>query len=293
MAWEYADMFDAEIEPSDSDGQITFWQDEPSTLKVGQMGYKRKTTKAGPRLEAEIYPVFGREAASALRDARQRRTHEKQRRLNEARAKHNLVLLVETNFTAADFHLTLTYGGEEPDIERCRKDVRNFLNRIRRLREKRGLEEVKYIYAIGFDAETRIHVHMLISGGIERDELEKIWGKGRTNCLRLQPDSNGLQGIAHYLYRQNAIARENGDMQWQKSWVPSRNLKRPKTRKKAANLSNARVRRLAADFANGAKDIMEKLYPGYSFVSCSVKFSDIVDGVYIRCVMRKWGGVMP
>ena len=289
MAWEYEDMFDAEREPEDPAGQLSFWRDEPTNIKVGQMGYKRRTTKAGQRLEAEIYPVFGKEEREALREARQNRTPEKQRRANEARAKHRLVLLVDTNFTAGDYHLTLTYAGEEPDLARCRKDIRNFLNRIKRIREKRGLDEMKYIYAIGYDEITRIHVHMLISGGIDRDELEKIWGKhGRTNALRLQPDENGLQGIAHYLYRQNAINRDHGTLPWHKSWVTSRNVKRPKTRKKDANLSNARVRRLAADFATGAKEIMEKLYPGYGFVSCSVKYSDIVDGVYIRCVMRKW-----
>lgn len=289
MAWEYAEMFDAEPEPEDPAGQLTFWQDEPSNLRVGQMGYKRRTTKAGQRLEAEIYPAFGREAREKLREARQNRTPEKQRRANEARAKHRLMLLVEANFTKDDYHLTLTYA-EEPTVDRCRKDVRNFLNRVKRLREKRGLDELRYIYAIGYDELTRIHVHMLINGGIKRDELESMWGHGRTNCLSLQPDENGLQGIAHYLYRQNALNREHGTMPWQKSWVTSRNLKRPKTRKRDAKLSNARVKRLAADFGASVKETMEKLYPGYSYVSCSIKYSDIIDGVYIRCVMRKWGG---
>lgn len=287
MAWEYADLFDAEIEPADAIGQATFWQDEPSTLRVGQMGYKRRTTKAGPRLEAEVYPVFGREERGKLREAKQNQTPEKQRKLNERRSEHKLMLLADTNFGEDDYHLTLTYAGDPPELPRCRKDIKNFLARVKRLREKRGLSELKYIYSIGDDSRARIHVHMLINGGIPREELEEIWGHGRTNAYKLQPDEHGLQGISNYLFRQNAEKKHAGGMPGRKTWVASRNLKRPKGRKKDCKCSNAQVRRIAGDFQNEAKEVMEKLYPGYVFVECSLYHSDIVDGVYIRCVMRK------
>jgi hypothetical protein len=32
---------------------------------------------------------------------------------------------------------------------------------------------------------------------------------------------------------------------------------------------------------------MERVYPGYTLEHCYVQYSDVVDGVYIRCVMRK------
>lgn len=290
MAWEYADLFDAEAEPEGDADQISFWQDEPSSLHVGQMGYRRRTTKAGPRLEAEIYPAFGREERGRLREARMHQTPEKQRRLNEQRAKHQLILLIDTNFGPEDYHLTLTYAGKEPDLSRCKKDVRNFFDRVKRLRERRGLEELKYIYAIGHDTSERIHVHVIINGGIEPKELQKIWGRGRTRADLLQPNEHGLQGLANYLFRQNAGKKAAGQLPGRKTWVPSRNLKRPKTRRRDCHCSNARVRRIAGDFRNEAKVTMEKLYPGYQFVECWVHHSDIVDGVYIRCVMRKWEG---
>ena len=290
MAWEYADLFDAEMEPVEPAEQVSFWQDEPSSLFVGQMGYRRRTTKAGPRLEAEIYPVFGREERGRLRQAKRNQTPEKQRRLNEQRAKHQLTLLIDTNFGPKDYHLTLTYAGEEPDLARCRKDVRNFFDRVKRIREKRGLEELKYIYAIGHDSDARMHVHMIINGGIEPTELQQIWDKGRTRADLLQPNEYGLQGLANYLFKQNAGAKAAGQLPGKKTWVSSRNLKRPKTRKRDCRCSNARVRRVAADIQSEAKEAMEKLYPGYTFVECKVRHSDIVDGVYIRCVMRKWEG---
>ena len=288
MAWEYEDLFDAEAEPEDAEGQVTFWQDEPSSLHVGQMGYRRRTTKAGPRLEAEIYPVFGREERGQLRKAMSSMTPEKQRRMNERRAKHKLILLIDANFGASDYHLTLTYAGEAPELSRCKKDVKNFLDRVKRIRIRRGLEELKYIYAIGHDSGARIHVHMIINGGISRDELEQTWAKGRTNAVRLQPNERGLQGIANYLFRQNAKKKARDQLQGQKTWVPSRNLKRPKTRRRDCKCSNARVRRIAGDIQSEAKEVMERLYPGYTFVDCKVRYSDITDGVYICCTMRRW-----
>lgn len=292
--WEYAELFDAEAEPADPEGQLTFWRDDVSTLRIGEMGYKRRTTKAGDRLEAEIYPVFGREQRETLRAAKKNQTPEKQRRLNEQRAMHQLVLLMDTNFGAGDYHLTLTYAGEEPDLRRCKKDVRNFLNRVKRQREKRGLEDLKYIYTIGHDKNERIHVHMVLNGGIDRETLEKIWSqdktgktRGRTNAMILQPDDHGLQGIASYLYRQNAGARARGEHQGERSWCASRNLKKPKTRRRDSKCSKARVRRIAQDFPNEAKEVLERLYPGYRFISCEVRYSDITEGIYIRGVLRR------
>ena len=35
------------------------------------------------------------------------------------------------------------------------------------------------------------------------------------------------------------------------------------------------------------KEQMERLYPSYRFVECKVFYSDVVDGVYIKVLMRK------
>ena len=69
--------------------------------------------------------------------------------------------------------------------------------------------------------------------------------------------------------------------------MPRRKTISAKDGKRDCKCSNARVKRLTSDISHRAKEIMEKLYPGYRFVQCIVKYSDIVDGVYIRCVMRK------
>ena len=126
-----------------------------------------------------------------------------------------------------------------------------------------------------------------MTGGIDRTELEKIWGKGIANTYSLQTYGKGLQGIANYLYKQNEKARDNGDRVNYHMWAGSRNLKKPKEHVSDTKISNRRVKQLARYFRNEAKEIMEKIYPGYALEDGEVRYSDIVDGVYITCVMRK------
>lgn len=286
MSWEYEGLFDQAISGEEDDLLAAYWRSIPSSIRVGKMGYRTRTTKAGPRLEAEIYPLFGREKLGRLREAKRNLTPEKMQRLNLERSDRHFVLLADGNFTAEDLHVTLTYKGEMPTYERAKKDVRNFLDRVKRLRVKMGLPELRYLGAIEGGADgtrERIHVHILMSGGIDRETLEMVWAKGYANADRLRPDENGLEAVARYIVKQS----RNGKQKYKKRWFASRNLKQPKTRTSDTKVSNAKVKRLAGDMLSEARPIMERAYPGYEFVKCSVHGSDLTDGVYIRCVMRK------
>ena len=102
---------------------------------------------------------------------------------------------------------------------------------------------------------------------------------------RLQPGTDGLAGIATY------FAKQIEDRQRKKNarrWMASKNLTQPVTRSRDAKMTNSRVRRIAYDFKNEAKPIMEKLYPGCILQDVQVRYSDVIDGVYIRCVLRKY-----
>lgn len=286
MAWEYEALFDVE---ADQGGEINLlnWMDEGAkrqvtAIRVGSMGYRTRTTVAGPRLEAEVYPIFGRSTEAVLRRAKRTMngTPDSMKKLNHKRSIRHLVQLVDANFDEKDIHLTLTYRNA-PDYDRAKKDMRNFMLKIKRLREKRGLPELKYIYTIEGNEDgsrERIHIHCLMNGDMDREELEQIWAKGYANADRLKPDENGLEAIARYLVKQQKNRRK---------WCASRNLKQPKSRTSDSRLSNGRVKRIAYDILNVAKAEMEKVYPGYQFVKINVFYSDIVDGAYIRCVMRR------
>ena len=285
MGWEYEDLFNNRLQ---GDGSFL---EEPSFIPVGRMGYRRRTTVSGPRIDAEVFPVFGRRQRGELRRRKKQITREAQQRANDERSRLHLIQLVEKNFSEKDISITLSYAGEAPGPERVDKDVRNFIARVKRAREKRGMPDLKYIYAIGGDempaagySGKRPHVHMIMNGGIDRDELEQIWQKGRANADRLQPRDEGLGGIAVYFTKQK---QDRAPKKGVRKWRGSRNLDQPVRRSRDARMPNSRVKRIARDFRNEAKEVMEKLYPGYKLQDCQVRYSDIVDGVYIRCVLRR------
>ena len=283
MSWEFEDLFDVGAEP-EAGLLDSYWREQPTEIRVGRMGYRTRTIKAGPRLEVEIYPIFGRESTGRLRAAKHNLTPEAVQRNNEERSRRKLVQLIDANFTEKDYHVTLTYAGTPPAYDQARKDVKNFLRAVKRKREQRGLDELKYVYTIEDEQDgkrKRIHIHAIMNGGISREELEQIWGQGYANADNLQPDENGLEAIARYITKQQKNRRK---------WARSRNLTQPKVRTSDTKVSNARVRRLAVDFPNSAKEIMEKLYPQYTHTKTVMRFSDVVDGAYIRCVMRKTKG---
>lgn len=286
MGWKYEGLFETELQP-EADDLSRFWRPQPSMIPVGKMGYRRRVTLAGDRMECEIYPVFGRDDEQKARAAKKNITPEKQKRLNDERARRRLIQLADANFTEKDIHLTLTYR-HETMLPACRKDVRNFLLRVKRYREKHGLPELKYIYSIegkrelskGFPV-SRIHIHMLMNGGLSRELLEEMWELGYANADRLQPTERGLEEIASY------IIKEARNRDGARKWSASRNLKQPMRRTSDAKTSNRMVKLIAHDIRNEAKEQTEKLYPRYRFVDCKVYYSDQLDGVYIRILMRR------
>ena len=286
MGWKYGCLFETEFQDNQID-LTQWWRTQPSQIPVGKMGYKRSVTLAGPRMECEIYPVFGRADELKARRAKMNRTPGKIRKQNLKRSEQHLIQLLDTNFTEKDLHVTLTYRGEPPTYEQCMRDMRNYILKLKRYRQRNGLPELKYIYNIegGREQRTghsieRMHIHMVTNGGMNREDLEAIWSNGYANCDRLQPNERGLEELGKYIIKQH----ESG-----KRWCASRNLKQPKRRKSDVRTSNGLVRRMAMDMQAVAKEQMEKLYPSYQFVECRTYFSDVVDGVYIKVLMRKKG----
>ena len=137
MGWRYDALFEREYDPNVQPDLTEYWRKEQSEFPVGRMGYRRRITVAGPRMECEIYPVFGRNDEQRARAARKNITPDKQKRLNRQRAERYFTQLADENFTGQDIELTLTYKKHyQPDYERCKKDVRNFLDRLKRYRKR-------------------------------------------------------------------------------------------------------------------------------------------------------------
>ena len=78
MAWEYEGLFNSRI-PGTSD-LVTAAMTGDMDLRVGQMGYRTRTTTAGTRLEAELFPIYGRAKMGIVRQAKKNQTKEAQER---------------------------------------------------------------------------------------------------------------------------------------------------------------------------------------------------------------------
>ncbi|MGN0777730.1 MAG: hypothetical protein ACI4MJ_01150 [Aristaeellaceae bacterium] len=287
LGYAYEALFDVQA-ITELERSMAPWRAERSDIRVGKLGYRTKTTKAGPMLEFDIYPIYGRQQDRQARKALGQATPERMRQVNLYNARRRVIQLANANFGPRDIHLTLTYA-QAPDYSQAQKDVRNFLARVRRIRRKVGLPELKYIYAIEDNQngkKARLHVHMLMNGGVAREQLEQLWAKGYANADRLQPDENGLAAIARYIIKQGE--REGGS---RRKWCASKNLKKPKVRVSDTKLSNSRVKKLARQLPMEAQEVLGKVYPGYAYVACEVYFSDRMDGVYIRGTMRRVSGM--
>ena len=285
MGWEFEDLFNNQLM---DDGSFL---SEPCFVPVGRMGYRRRTTVSGPRIDAEVFPVFGRQQRGYLRRAKHQLTREAQQKANTERSMMRLIQLFEANFSKNGVSIGLSYGGEAPTPERIDKDVRNFVERVKRYRRNNGLPEMKYICQIGGDempapgySGKRPHLHMTTQGDVSREVLEKLWGHGYANCDRLQPGKEGLAAIAMYYFKQ---IHDRAPKKGVRKWRCSKNLTQPVRRARDAKMTNSRVKRIAYDFRNEAKQVMEKLYPGYVLQDVKVRYSDVIDGVYIRCVLRR------
>ena len=247
--------------------------------------YRTRTIKSGDHLEVEIYPVWNTQ--NEYRAARQNTSREAQVNLNERNAKRNLVRKVNTNFGEHDYHITLTYDPKWilPNEEQARRDMQNYIRRVRHYRNKHGLPPLKYIYVIEFytgdGRRTRVHHHVIINGGVERKVLKDLWTFGRARVDELEPEDGSLEGLARY------ITKQPGKIIKSKRWACSRNLKPPKITTSDHKISKRQAERMAADMKAEAPAIFNKIFGEYTFDKCSVKGSDYVSGVYVYTTMYK------
>ena len=253
--------------------------------------YRVKTIKSGNALEVEIFPLWNLQ--NEIRAARINTTRPAQVNLNERNAKKNLVRKVNANFTDQDYHITLTYrGGVLPDEPQARRDMQNYIRRVRYYAKKNNLPPLKYIYVIEFASgdgrRRRVHHHLIINGGIDRQVLKDIWERGRVWVDELTPENGTLDGLALYMFKQP------GKFIKSKRWAASRNLKRPHVTTSDHKISKRQAETLAADMEKSAPGIFSKIFNGYTFDDCTVKGSEFVAGAYIYAKMFKtviWDGV--
>lgn len=269
--------------------------------------YREKIYKCGEYLEVDIFPVFAH--SNRKRRAKYKPTSAMQEKLNQRHAEQELTRIVNKNFMKSDLAVTLTYVNKWlPDNkDDAMKDAKNFLRRVKRLRTKKGLPEMKYVLIPGGG---RFHFHIFMTGGISAEELTELWWMGYCNSKVLINNENGLEGIARYTANQYSddlydgedllsgydLDEETGELteregnkvrkKGARRYICSKNILRPEAEVREGKISATRVEELAT-VDSASRSAFEKLYPGYCFSECVPYYNEENGGYYLRVKMFK------
>ena len=168
---------------------------DPRAVQNGVNGYRVKTIRAGDTLEIEGYAIWSTQRTAAEARKQTERHRELVRAVHLRNRQKAMRRLINANFGDGDILLTLTYGwGSQPqDEKQAGRDVKNFLKRLRRKRARLGLEDLKYIYTteVTHGTAVRYHHHLIVNGGIPREEIEALWTSGLINSRIARTDATG------------------------------------------------------------------------------------------------------
>ena len=245
-----------------------------------QCRYKEKLIYAGDMIFGVIYPVFRKPGA---RRGKYRETSEIQKKLNERKSTERLTWLIHANFGKGDLALHLTYGdGCVPESEEAfERDVKNYIRRIGRIYKKAGIY-LKYVYVTEYSETGRAHVHMILSGGVDRDVLEGAWGMGRCNADRLQFNECGIVDLAKYITKSERA-------KYRRRYVTSRNLCKPVEKTNVHQWSRKQLTEV--DEVGNPHKRFADLYPGYWLSEFpKVEKNGVNGGMYMQFVLYKPDG---
>ena len=248
-------------------------------------------------LEVDIIPRTELVDMGARRRSKKKKVSApKQKNLNDKNAKRYFIQLANSNFNENDLHITLTYSKEflPETLEDAEKEVSNYIRRVSYRRKKACLSPLKYLlvteYSLGSDGKrpVRIHHHIIMNGGLERDIIEGLWCKQKTkdrkkrerigyaNADRLQPDAYGLEALTRYLMKS-----PNG----KKRWSSSQNLIKPLYRANDSRYSRRQIQKIVKNEENNI-NFWKKQYPNWNLTDYKAEYYDCLGWcVYLK--MRK------
>lgn len=280
-------------------------------------GYRTKTVRAGDFLYISCYPLISfcadRQQRKRLEDmsvdcVQNARLRAKYAKYNNKRRITEFEQIVHASMRRGDLHICCTYDFQEYERyalieyktrEEAKRDIRNYLRRLRRLLKKHGcdLGQFRWICVTvtkeGMHESVnprpdRHHHHLLVHGVPDflRNEVENLWTLGFCNADRLRDSNEGLAAVAGYVARQETSA--NGENHGARSYATSKNIIRPSVTTSDCKLSRRRAALIAADVRMNGKEIFESLFPGFRMVEDSrVDVSDFTAGAYIYAKLRR------
>lgn len=207
------------------------------TLEVLVM-YREIVYKAGATRETiRCYPKGMRKGVERGEYIR-KKSKEEIREANRRQARRDLERLMNANFKPGDWHVVLTYRKEiRPSPEEARKELENFLARLRRRYRKFGFD-LKYIVATEYVSK-HIHHHLVVNNvntGTETtaDMVRLLWTKKKDGEIRGNPkfvqlyDTGEYSQLADYLVKETEKSFRREDSAVGQRYSSSRNLIQPK-----------------------------------------------------------------
>lgn len=250
-------------------------------------------------MEVDIYGYSETERSRGKRSRKEKISAPSQRNLNDKNARRYFTQLAEGNFGRGDLHVTLTYSDEflPGSIEEAEKEAQNYLRRIKRRRVKEEVGDLKYILVTAYrsvdeegeEKPVRVHHHILMNGGLDRDIIEDVWRKrrrkgekegraiGYVNADRIQPnEQTGIAALCTYLVKNPSSKRR---------WTSSQNLTRPVSRTNDHRYSRKRLLQIVNEPFDGS--FWEKIYPGWRIADPDYGYEQVYNeftgwGVYLK-----------
>ena len=243
---------------------------------------KTRTVRSGSLVEVECYPVYQGSYRREL--SRVHPTPKAVRAVNDRNARKRFERLAEENFRVGkDYAITLTYENAPEDRRTCDRDLRNYLNRVNRRREKFGLPKARCMGVLETGKKGRLHHHLLIEGGLGRDEMEMLWGLGYANCDRIQVGRGGLTALSKYMTKGFSNVRETG----RHRYFYTRNLREPRITESRTRIGKRTAERIREAASIEAEEIIRKKYPGMKLEGLEIRTSEWLPGVYLYARLRR------
>lgn len=241
----------------------------PSSLfarKVKSTIYATKTIESGNQFEVEIYPALTKRGKNKIRKEHK----EVYRKWNDAHRKKNIIRKINHNFKSGDIYGTLTYPRESypSTLEEAKKNMVNFIKRIKTRLKKKNIElnKFKYVYATEKSEKGRVHHHFIMNSLLSMDEVMECWNKGGFNKIsKIEYDAKfALTGLATYLCKEHKNRTKS-----EKRYSCSLNLDNPIEKRDYKKFSERKVKKMASDEALIAT-FLEKEYPHAAFLDVNV-----------------------
>ena len=199
--------------------------------KRSTSNFIRETCIAGPVIDVTV--KFSNRGPRSTRASKSNPSREAVIKYNTRTAEKKLARLLNANFYPGDFHCTLTYEGIEPEIAEAKKELENFIRRMKREYKKQGLE-FKWIAVTEFHHK-RIHHHIVMSY-IDERVIARQWRRGHVNFKGLGRNRN-YRKLAEYLVKETSKTMSEPGSEIKKRWSASRNLVRPIIKREIVNPS--------------------------------------------------------